>query len=97
MNENDELNYVSSIDPYQAEIDKPSVDAKDEKTLEKLVVIVDGQIKLYHTISGMKLFPDKFSADEREAMCNQYVELLTNLRLLITNAIDGIKERQNGR
>lgn len=98
MDDNSELDYISSVDPYVAQSVKPSVDTEDEKALERIQKALDGQIKVYHTISGMKLFPKEFTADQREAMCNQFVQLLSSLQLLITNAIDGVKEaQQNGR
>ncbi len=90
------LGYVSSVDAFAPEKDAPSIDAADEKALKRLVRVVEGQIKLYHTISGMKQFPKEFNANQREAMCNQYVMLLSSLLQLLTNAIDGVKEKQNG-
>lgn len=85
--------YVSSVEPFAPEKGKPSVDAADEKALMRLVRAVDSQIKLYHTISGMKQFDSKkFTAEEREAMCAQYVVLLTSFKQIAVNAIDGIKE-----
>ncbi len=94
--DDESLGYVSSVDAFAPEKDAPSVDAADEKALKRLVRVVEGQIKLYHTISGMKLFPKDFSAEEREALCNQYVTLLSSLLQLLNNAIDGVKEKQNG-
>jgi hypothetical protein len=89
--------YVSSVDPYQADQNKPSIDAPDEKTLVGLMRMVEKEIKLFHTISGMKRFDTKkFNADQREAMCNQHVQLLLQFLRKVTNAIDGIKEAQNG-
>lgn len=91
--DNENLDYISSVDPYQAEKKDPSVDVADEKALRRLVRVVDKQIELYHTISGMKLFDKQdFNANQREAMCAQYVILLSSLKQVITNAIDGIKE-----
>jgi hypothetical protein len=85
--------YVSSVEPFAPEKGKPSVDAADEKALVRLVRAVDSQIKLYHTISGMKQFDvKKFDAEEREAMCAQHVQLLVGLKQLLNNAIDGVKE-----
>lgn len=97
-NDNDELDYVSSaVSPFEDEKDKPSVDAPDEKTLVAVQRVLDSQIKLYHTISGMKRFDSKkFTADQREEMCEQYTQLLGNLTLLITNAIDEIRSKTNG-
>ena len=86
------LGYVSSVDPFQPEKGKPSVDAADEKALERLMRVVENQIKVYHTISGMKQFPKEFNAEQREAMCTQYVMLLSSLLQLLNNAIDGVKE-----
>jgi hypothetical protein len=91
--DNENLDYVSSVDPYQAAENKPSVDVADEKALVRLVRVVDEQIELYHTISGMRLFPKEFNANQREAMCAQYVVLLSSLKQIVTNAIDGIKEK----
>jgi hypothetical protein len=36
----------------------------------------------------------KFSAEQREEMCSQFVKLLVNLTQLVTNAVEGIKEKQ---
>lgn len=94
MDDSEGLSYVSSVDAFAPEKSAPSVDAPDEKALVRLMRVVDEQIALYHTISGMKQFPDKFNADAREALCNQYVQLLVSLKQSITNAIDGIKEQQ---
>ena len=87
------LGYVSSVEPFAPEKDKPSVDVVDEKALKRLIRVVESQIKTYHTISGMKQFPKEFNAEQREAMCAQYVMLLTSLLQLLNNAIDGIKEK----
>jgi len=93
MNENDNesLNYVSSVDAFAPEKTAPSVDVADEKALIRVQKALASEIKLYHTISGMKRFPSVFNADQREAMCNHYVELLTSLTQKVNNAIDGIK------
>jgi len=97
MDDNEGLDYVSSVDPFKPEKNDPSVDAPDEKALVRLVRVVDGQIKLYHTISGMKRFDtSKFTAEEREAMCAQFVQLLSSLKQSMNNAIDGVREKQNG-
>jgi hypothetical protein len=85
--------YTSSVDAFAPDKSTPSVDVADEKALVRLVRVMDSQIKLYHTISGMKRFPEQFNANQREAMCNEYVDLLLSLKQLITNAIDGIKEK----
>jgi len=85
--------YVSSVEPFAPEKGKPSVDAADEAALKRLMRVVESQIKLYHTISGMKRFDtEKFDAEEREELCSEYVKLLNGLKQLIVNAIDGIKE-----
>lgn len=93
-NDNETLNYISSIDVFTPEKSKPSVDMADEKTLVKIVRVIDEQIAIYHTIDGMRQFKNgytKFNADQREAMCEQYVLLLSSFKQLVTNAIDGIK------
>jgi hypothetical protein len=96
MDDNDsELDYVSSVDPFQPEKGEPSVDAPDEKALKRVMITLEGQIALYHTISGMRQFDQKkFSAEQREEMCSQFVKLLVNLTQLVTNAVEGIKEKQ---
>lgn len=94
QDENENLSYISSVDPFAPEKDEPSVDIADEKALKRILNVLNEQIKLYHTLSGMKQFPIKFNADQREAMCNQYVELLLSLKQLIDNVLDGIKEKQ---
>lgn len=94
--ENENLDYVSSVDAFAPEKDKPSVDAPDEKALVRLVRLVDDQIRLYHTISGVKQFDEKLSIEQRFELCDKYTKLLASLSLLITNAIEGIKEKQNG-
>ena len=97
MDDNEGLGYVSSVDAFAPEKGKPSVDAEDEKAIERLIDVVEGQIKLFHTIFGMKRFSIKeFSAEQREAMCAEHVRLLSSLKQLLTNAIDGIKEKTNG-
>ncbi len=97
MNDSDELSYVSSVDSFQAEERRPSVDAPDEKAIKRLLSVVDSQIELYHTISGMKRFDaEKFTAEEREALCSEYVQLLSGLKVIVINAIEGIKEARNG-
>lgn len=89
------LGYVSSVDPFTPEKDDPSVDAPDEKALERVLRALEGEVQLYHTISGMKRFDTKkFTAEEREALCNQYTQLLGSLMILVNNAIEGIKEKQ---
>ena len=97
MDDNIELGYISSVDAFAPEKERPSVDAPDEKALKRLVRVVEGQIAVYHTISGMKQFDtNKFNANQREAMCAQYVKLLSSLLQSINNAIDGIREKTNG-
>lgn len=100
MDENDNsenLGYVSSVDPFTPEKGAPSVDAPDERALVQVQKVLDKEIRTYHTISGMKRFDSqKFTAEEREALCDQYTQLLGNLTLLVNNAIEGIKEKQNG-
>lgn len=95
MDDNDsELDYISSVDPFKAEKNEPSVDAPDEKALERVMRVLEDQIKLYHTISGVKLFPKRFSADTRLEMADHYVKMLVSLSQLVSNAIEGIKEKQ---
>jgi hypothetical protein len=95
MDDNDsQLDYVSSVDPFTPEKDDPSVDAPDEKALERVMVVLDAQIRLYHTITGVKQFSDKLTVEQRFELCDQYTKLLGNLVLLINNAIEGIKEKQ---
>lgn len=98
MNDNDdELNYVSSVDPFAPEKESPSADAADEKALERVSTALANQKKRYETIEGMKQFDDKkFTADQREAMCVKFVELVSALEKTVNNAVDGIKEKQNG-
>jgi len=97
MDDSESLDYVSSVDPYQAEKDKPSVDAADEKALVRLVCMVEQEIDTFHTLSGMKRFNmTKFNAEQREAMCDEHVKLLRQFKQKAANAIDGIEEKTNG-
>lgn len=98
MNDSDEtLDYVSSVDPFAPESEAPSVDADDEKALERVAKTLSKQKALYVTIDGMKMFDTKlFNADQREAMCAKFVELVSSLEKTVNNAINGIKEKQNG-
>lgn len=97
-NDNEDFGYVSSVDPFTPEPTPPSVDAADEKALKRVKKTLATQIKLYQTISGMKQFNTKeFKANQREAMCDKYVELLSSLLKTVNNAIEGIEESQNGR
>jgi adenosyl cobinamide kinase/adenosyl cobinamide phosphate guanylyltransferase len=94
MNDNDtELDYVSSIDSFQAEENDPSVDVADEKALVRVRRVLDEQKKRYKTIEGMKQFDKKLSADQREELCNQFVNLIESLTKTVNNAIDNIKEK----
>lgn len=98
MNDNDDetLDYISSVDPFTPEVEPPSIDADDEKALKKVSAALVKQKKRYETIEGMKQFDDKkFNADQREAMCAKFVELLNELEATVNNAMQGIKERQN--
>ncbi len=97
MNDNDEsLNYVSSVDPFTPEKEPPSVDAADEKALKRVSIALAKQKQRYVTIEGMRQFDDKkFNADQREAMCAKFVELVSALEKTVNNAVDGIKEKQN--
>ncbi|HUD10268.1 MAG TPA: hypothetical protein VMR28_01200 [Candidatus Saccharimonadales bacterium] len=90
--DSESLDYVSSVDPYQAEQNKPSVDAADEKTLVGLMRMVDKEVKLFHTISGVKRFSKELSLEQRFELCDQYVTFLTSFKQKIITAIDGIKE-----
>jgi hypothetical protein len=91
--DNESLGYTSSADAFQPETDKPSIDASDEKALVGLMRMVDSEIKLFHTISGIKLWPKRFSADTRIEMSAEYVKLLRSFKQKVTNAIDNIKEK----
>jgi adenosyl cobinamide kinase/adenosyl cobinamide phosphate guanylyltransferase len=94
MDDNDsELDYVSSVDPFTPEKDDPSVDAPDEKALVRVQRVLAQQKKRYETIEGMKQFDKKFSADQREELCNQMVTLIDSLSKTVNNAIDNIKEK----
>ena len=98
MNDNDDetLDYISSVDPFTPEKTDPSIDAPDEKALERVSKTLAKQKSLYVTIDGMKLFDvKKFNADQREAMANKFVELVGSLEKTVNNAIQGIKEKQN--
>jgi predicted hydrolase (HD superfamily) len=98
MNDNDDetLDYISSVDPFTPEVEPPSIDADDEKALKKVSLALAKQKKRYETIEGMKQFDTKeFNANQREAMCAKFVELLISLEKTVNNAIDGIKEKQD--
>lgn len=96
MNDNDdELDYVSSVDPFTPEKTDPSVNAPDERVLETLSKILAKQKALYATINGMKQFDQKkFNADQREALATKFVELVESLEKTVNNAIKGVKEKQ---
>jgi hypothetical protein len=96
MNDNDdELDYVSSVDPFTPEKTDPSVDAPDEKALERVSKILAKQKSLYTTIGGMKQFDvKKFDANQREALATKFVELVESLERTVNNAIKGVKEKQ---
>lgn len=98
MNDNDdELDYVSSVDPFTPEKESPSADAADEKALERVLETLCKQKDLYKTIDGLKLFDvKKFDANQREAMANKFVELVGSLEKTVNNAIEGVKEKKNG-
>ena len=92
--DNESLGYVSSVDAFEPPKGLPSIDVADEKALVRLVRALESQIKLFHTISGMRQFdPKKFTAEEREEMCAQMVKTLRSSLQTVTNAIDGIKEK----
>lgn len=97
MDDNDEsLDYVSSVDPFAPEDNEASPDVDDEKALERVTKALAKQKALYTTIDGMKLFDTKkFNADQREAMCSKFVELVSSLETTVNNAINGIKEKQH--
>lgn len=98
MNDNDdELDYISSVDPFTPEKEPPSADAADEKALERVAKVLAKQRQLYVTIEGMRQFDTKkFNADQREALATKFVELVGSLEKAVNNAIAGIKEKQNG-
>lgn len=97
MDDNDELGYVSSaVSPFEPEEGEPSIDAPDEKTLDGIQRVIDGQIKLFHTIDGVKQFDKALSLEQRFEMCDKYVDLLFSLKKKITNAIEDIRSKQNG-
>jgi hypothetical protein len=93
MDDNEGLNYTSSLDAFAPEKDKPSVDVADEKALERLVGVVEGQIELYNTLDGVKQFDKDLPLQMRFELCNHYIQLLYKLLGLINNAIAGIKEK----
>lgn len=94
MDDNDsELDYISSVDPFQSEQDDPSVDVADEKALVRVKRVLAEQKKRYHTIEGMKQFDKRFTADQREELCNQLVILIDSLSKTVNNAIYNIKEK----
>ena len=97
IDDNDELGYVSSaVSPFETEKGEPSIDAPDEKTLDGLLRVIDEQIKLFHTIDGVKMFDKALSLEQRFEMCDKYVALLFSHRKKIINAIDDIRSKQNG-
>ena len=58
--------YTSSVDAFAPDKSTPSVDVADEKALVRLVRMVEDQIKLFHTISGMRRFDKKeFTSEQR--------------------------------
>lgn len=92
--DNESLGYVSSVDAFEPPKGTPSIDVADEKALVRLVRMVEDQINLFHTISGMKRFDRKeFSAEQREVMCAEIVMFLSSFKQSVQNAIDGIKEK----
>lgn len=97
MDDNGELGYISSVSPFVQPKAEPSIDAPDEKTLERLVRVLEGQIKLYHTLDGVKQFDKSLSIKQRFELCDHYVQLLAGLLGSIKNTIEGIKENQNAR
>ena len=98
MDDSEELDYTSSVDPFQAQEDKPSVDAPDERALVRVDEMLRNELERFSRITGLKRFDTvKFNADQREAMCGEYVMILKELHQLVNNAIAGIKEKQNGR
>lgn len=94
MDDDGELNYISSVSPFVAEKEPPSIDAPDERTLEKLVRVMENQIELYHTLEGVKKFNKTLTLEQRYELCDHYVQLLTGLLGTINNTIGAIKERQ---
>lgn len=92
--ESEELNYVSSVDPFTPDKSDPSVDAPDERALVTIQRMLTGEIKRYHTISGVKQFDKNLTLEQRFELCDQYTKLLGNLSLLVNNAIDGIKKAE---
>ena len=99
MNDNDDetLDYVSSVDPFTPEKEPASIDAADEKTLEKVAKLLADEKETYTTIGGMKRFDKKFSADEREALCDEMVKLISTLEGKVNIALGNLKEKQNAR
>jgi hypothetical protein len=94
--DNENLSYVSSVDPFTPEPTAPSVDVADEKALVQVQKVLESQIKLYHTISGVKQFPKTLSVEQRFELCDHYTQLLGNLTKLINNAVEGVR-KTNGR
>lgn len=99
MNDNDDetLDYISSVDPFTPEKEPPSIDAADQKSLEKVARVLIDEKEAYTTIGGMKRFDKKFNADQREAMCDEMVKLISTLEGTVNAAIGNVKEKQNGR
>lgn len=96
MHDNDEteLDYVSSVDPFTPEQEPGDIDAPQEKTLDKVSRILSEEKEAYTTIAGMKRFDKKFTADQREAMCDELVKLISTLEGTVNTAIGNIKEKQ---
>lgn len=92
--DNESLGYVSSVDAFEPPKGTPSIDVADEKALVRLVRMVEDQIQLFHTISGMRRFDRReFTAEQREAMSAEMVMILSSFKQSAQNAIDGIKEK----
>jgi hypothetical protein len=96
MDDNDELNYISSVSPFVTPKADPSVDAPDESALKRVAVVIENQINLYQTLNGVKQFSTDLSLEQRFELCDHYTSLLVGLLLLVNSSITGIKEQQNG-
>jgi len=94
MPDEESIDYVSSVLPYAPEKGLPSIDAPDEKALERVADVLSGQIALYHTIDGVKQFDKTLTLEQRFELTDHYVNLLKSLSTLVNNAINDIKENQ---
>lgn len=91
---NEELGYVSSSPYLATEPVKIVKNEEDLSALKAVLSLLDDRMKYYRAIDSLHTLDNSLSVEQRLAVSTAIVGHISELRSLITNAIEGV---ENGR